>query len=245
MKHFPHIAGLAEGLSVLTNAHPSAHHWNNVVKNQVINRVAPKATSGLPIISLPRREVSSVTKFFAGFVGTGNVGKHLISIETPSLFQSGGNLGSSFWRMLGTLRRAALSSRLSRWISCNLRQGLRTVIFAPERVISTAHGLALTFGFTAGFGNSTSNVRWATVEAFSTSNALKLLTGSSWHCASCDNRVNSVDISKYHIRGLETILSQAAHVTIHNGLPGARKVQRLGSDERILCPRAPDAKAMI
>lgn len=177
MKHLPHIAGLAESLGVLTNSRSSAHHWNYVIEDKVINSVTPATLRIFPVPPLPRREVSTVSKLLARKrFSAGQVSKHLVSVDAPSFLESGGDLGSGFRCVLITLWRSALSSgRIGSRVVGNLLQRFRAMRLSPKGIASTAHRSTLAFGLTARFGNSTLNVRGATIKGLAAKGAFQRL----------------------------------------------------------------------
>ena len=151
MLQFPHITRLAEGLSVGSLIQSSAHDRDYVVEHKIFRAITPSAFHVIPVGLLPRGKAKAVTLLLSGLLFMLDIRKHLVSIDSPSLFECGSHLGASFRRVLISFRRSSFLTR-PRSGSPRLVHAVKsfgTMVLAPKGIIGTAHGNADAFSFSA------------------------------------------------------------------------------------------------
>jgi hypothetical protein len=178
--HFPHIAGLTEGLSVFALINSSAHHWNDVVKHEVFRAIAPETFCVCPFLPLKWSEAKAVTLFFPRFVSRRIVGQHFVSIGAPSFFE-----GRTTSRSLlcGWLPSFWGTSLLSWTRSCTLRSKdmlyrFLVMSLAPKWIVRASHGFTDTLSFPASNSNASADMRLLSVNHRAADFAREFLTAS-------------------------------------------------------------------
>lgn len=104
--------------------------------------------------------------------GLGDTGDHLVSVEKPSLPESGGNLRLLFRGVLPAGRRSgafwATKVALAHGIACGLRRYM-----APSRIAGAGKKLALAFGLSASLVNASQYETASTVELLPANSAFE------------------------------------------------------------------------
>jgi hypothetical protein len=175
---FPHITRLAEGLSVRSLIQSAAHDRDYVIEHEVFCAVTPSAFRVIPIGLLPRGKANAVTLLLSRLRIMLESRKHQVSINAPSLFESGRHLGASFRRVLVSF----LGSRSLTWSrSGTLRllhafESFWTMVLAPEGIIGTSHRDADAFPFAASDCDAPFKVGGSAINQFSADFARNILS---------------------------------------------------------------------
>jgi hypothetical protein len=178
VSHLPDIAASAKRLSVPTLVRASAQYWNDVVKNEVINRVTPAAFRIRPFLTLDGCEHMPVTLFFSRLRVAAHSFEHLVSIGCPARTERRSDLGSRFRCMLVTLQSAfPLRIWSGSFAGLYLCERFRAVRLSPKWIVRAAHGCALAFTLSASLVNAAHDVRAAAIEGFPANHAMEDLTG--------------------------------------------------------------------
>lgn len=180
MLKLPHIAGLAQGLSIVLLILAPTHNWDNVVEHKTVRSVTPETFGVSPIGSLPGSKIASMTLFTSGFFRPIELCQHFVSVKTPTFLDSRAHGSTSFRGVFEAFRWGHFVPAWSTEFGSNYAGTyFGGVIFAPERVVLTLHGLAFAFRSTTGLGDPTGYLRSTSVEQRATHAAIKLPAGPS------------------------------------------------------------------
>ena len=203
MLQFPHIAGLAEGLSVCALIQPTAHNWDNVVKHKFVSCITPKAFAVSPVFTLPPSKAVSVPLLITWLLWMVELSQHFVAVVLPSVPKGLAHLCLSFRGMLVAFGRPRLGFVWSGpFTGGNECFNFLSVVSAPKGVIGPLHGNTDALTIATGFSYPTGYLRSAPIKDFTAHGTSELLACASprtdswqyffWHWLPCDNRVNSV-----------------------------------------------------
>lgn len=242
--HFPKIAGLAKRLGVNALVRSACGNGENVVEDKVFGRLAPCARGFFPLPSLEAGKVLAMTALLCGLppvvVGSSwELFNHGVSIFGPSFPHNLGMFGSTFGAHGLLLHALESVTAKSEYFFAHLGLGFLAMLTVPKRVSFPRHVFGMAILSSAGSTLAKLIVGRFPVISGSAKHAIDVSSGSlSNHIDLLNNRVNS---GKHSIVTLENggVNPEPSRACKAKAL-GVRKVQRLGGEETITRPRAPD-----